>query len=250
MKRIGPWIFAAGLVVLGAGIASTRSPGWKNPDRDNQVIALDLQGVDSLDIGDREAQIVRISSVPPAIHIQWYGRGAAEDDADVVSVIRDGRTTRLLWNARERAYAGVTLELPSTLRSLSGEQLYIQAQVNVGPLRIEAVDVAWQGNAQGLDIHALARPEQLPRDCNPHPSVTFDTGRVQQLRISIERGEVNLRDLSQVGAIEVHAGPGVALRVGRIDDLSRIKLLPFDGEPTPEPSTPEMDCRRGIRALL
>jgi hypothetical protein len=249
MKRIGPWIFAAGLAVLGAGIVSTRSPGWKQPNRDSQTIALDLQGVDSLDIGDRETQMLRISNLPPAIRIQWYGRGAVVDDAELVSVIRDGRNARLMWRSREPTYGLVTLELPSTLRSLSGENLNIRAQVNVGPLRIDAVDIGWSGDAQGLDIHALGRPEQLRRDCNPHPSVTFDAGRVAQLRISIERGEVNLRDLSQVGAIEVHAGPGVALRVGRIDDLPRIKLLPFDGEPTPEPST-SVDCRKGIPALL
>ncbi len=33
--------------------------------------------------------------------------------------------------------------------------------------------------------------------------------------------------------VEVHAGPEVGLAVGRLDDLPRVELHPFDGQPTP-----------------
>jgi hypothetical protein len=237
MKRIGPWIFAAGLVVLGAGIVSTRSAGWKKPYPGPQVIALDLQGVDSFDVGtvvNLEDSGLTISELAPALSISGYGANMGEGDPAPVTVIRDGRNMRLEWRAGW--YGRVKLDLPPTLASLSGRHLDIKALASVGTLRIDAVDLRWQGDAQALDIRAQAAPAKSPQDCPALPNVIFEAGRVAQLRISIERGEVYLRDLSQVGRIEVHAAPEVSLRVGRIDDLPRIKLLPFDGEPTPPPA--------------
>lgn len=250
MKRIGPWIFAAGLVVMAAGIASTRSASWKRPHTGPQVIALDLQGVESFDVGtltNLDDEGLTISDLAPALHITRYGLNTGARQPVPVTVIREGQHMRLEWQAGW--FGRVKLDLPPTLASLSGRHLNIRAQASVGTLRIDATDLRWQGDAQALDIRGQSAPGQSSRDCPMHPSITFDSGRVAQLRVSIERGDVYLRDLSQVGRIEVHAGPEAGLRVGRIDDLPRIKLLPFDGEPTPLTPSAGADCANPVRLL-
>jgi hypothetical protein len=242
MRRIGPWVFAAGLVVLCAGIVSTRSASWKKPQRGTQTIALDFNGVDTLDVGTHPYNLLRISDLPPAMHFEWYGLADEQEGTEPITVIRDGSRMRLERRSRKTLYARVTLNLPPALGTLSGRQLNIRAPTAVGALRIEAFDINWKGNARSLDIRTRYWPVESQGSCTSLPKVSFAEGRVERLRISIERGDVYLGDLSQVGQIEVHASPTVGLKVGHIEDLRRIQLLPFDGETTPAPTTPDVPC--------
>jgi hypothetical protein len=249
MKRVGPWMFAAGLVVLCAGIASTRSPEWKKPNQSRQTIALDMDGVDTLDVGDYRYEQLVFSDLPPAMDVEWYGVVAAGNERAPITAARKRNSLRLEPRSPAPLNAQVRLQMPPTLAGISGRVLGIKARTAVGALRIETSDLDWEGDAEALDIHARDWPDQSPQVCTNVPEVAFEGGKVARLRISIERGAVYLGDLSQVGLVEVHAGPGVGLQVGRIDDLPRIKLLAFDGVATEAPPAATRACPNRRRRM-
>jgi hypothetical protein len=235
MRRIGPWVFASALTLLCAGIVSTRSENWKKPLRSDQHIALDLQGIDTIDIGSEPFGKLVIIDIPPGVFIARQGHAEPEDEREPVAVTRDGSRLRLAWKSPMVRTGATRLDITPGVTGLSGRELDIEAVASAGVLHIESADLDWVGDAQVLDIRARTWPVDPQAQCRNVPTLKFKSGKVGRLRLSIERGAVWLGDLSGVGQIELHAGPGVGLHLGRVEDLPRIKTHPFDAEPTPAP---------------
>lgn len=240
MTRIGPLVLSVGIGALCAGIISTRADIWKRPNPGELTMTLDMQGVQILEIGRRQLGELTIADRPALIHIHWWQRPDADYGTEPILRTRDGNRLRLDLPSEKLMPGKLTLEVPPGLELLSGRNLSVKADTNAGTLRIETFGLTWQGDAETLDIRARTWPsgECEARHERRTPAVSFVKGRAGRVRISIERGNVVLQDLSRVDRIELHAGPEVGLSIRHVEDLQRITLHPFDGEATlPPPDT-------------
>jgi hypothetical protein len=240
MRRIGPLVFSGGILLVCAGIASTSLESWKKPQRDESTIVLDtldMQGVEALEIGGQQHATVRITDRQPRVIIRWWDNSARAETAEPVVATRSGNRLQLQFTPKYLARGSMTVEIAPGLALISATRLSVKAESNAGALRVDASHLDWQGDADALDIRALAEPAPTDNTCATRPDVTFANGRVERLRISIEWGEVHLGDLSAVDHIELHAGPDVSLSVAHLHDLQRIEMHPFDREATAPPRT-------------
>jgi hypothetical protein len=242
MMRLGPWVFVAGIALLCAGMASTHSDAWKWPDSDVQLVPLDAQGVDAIDLGRLLVNEVVVARGQPQLRIQWY-QGARDGHQLPFTTARDGNALRLTVPPGKGVSGNVSLVVPTSVASLSGTRLSVKTTTDADKLFLDASNVIWAGNARELAIHARVWPGDNRRGCRAQPTVDFQYGVVERVRISIERGVITLGDISKAGHIEIHAGPDVGLQVRRIEDLRRIELLPFDGATTSPPDgAADADC--------
>ena len=232
MKRIGPWLFGSGIVVLCAGIVSTRSDAWIKPRVDAIDIPLDTEGVGSVVISPGDLGTVVITDRPPGIHIDPYEWTRTTEDMAHVTVDRNGDRLRIEHEPGKSVSGDVELAIPPGIATLSGSRLEVKAEVNAGNLKMAGTSLNWDGDAGTLDMQALPGTIDLRRGCQNGASVYFEDGSVQVLRISIESGQLVLGNLSRVDRIEIHAGAEVQLTVSRIEDLRRIEMRPFDGTTT------------------
>lgn len=229
MRRFGPLLFSAAIVVLCAGIVSTRSDAWKKPAAEALDIPLDVEGVTSLEIIPDDLGNVIIAQRSPGIRSKPPEWAREDEDSVGVTVTRAGDRLRLDHEPDERLWGEVEVTIPPGLSSLSGSRLVVEAEVNAGTLRMDGASLRWNGDADALDMDALPGAMDPNRNCQQVSRVNFVAGSVQVLRVSIERGELVLGDLSRVGRIEVHAGADVQLTVRHIDDVGRIEIHPFGG---------------------
>lgn len=251
MKRIGPWVLAGGLTLLCAGIVSTRSEHWKPPGRAEQFIALDMQGVNVLEVTDLQPGKLVIGAQHSQVRIKPWERAARDRASNRALVTRDNDRMQLDFSARGIPRGETTVEIAHGPGLIAGGRLQIETRTNAGTLEVETAELTWTGDADTLRVRALASLDGGARlSCDRLPRVAFLGGRIGHIRISIERGSVRLQNLSQVGRIELHAGPDVALSVGRLEDLRRIEMHPFDGKVTPPPGTSEACRNVGVEAYL
>ena len=243
MTRVGPWVLGTAVALLAAGVVSTGSGAWKEATEEHQVIDLDMQGIDSLDTGNRDLGRVEITRQPAQVRIKWF-KWAQSRDKGTVSASRTGSLLRLKGAERPVA-AEIVVAVPPGLSVISGRSLKITATDNAGTLALEPWNLEWEGDAEALDIRVQARARSIDgRRCANVPGVVFKGGQVGLVRISIEAGKVRLGDLTGVKRVELHAGPAVGVAVDRVGDLQRIEMHPFDREPTlpPEEITGGLAC--------
>ncbi len=238
MMRIGPWMLAAGLALLGAGIVSSASEAWKR-EKQERSVALDMTGVEALDVG--RTRIDRIVLAPRGdamLEYSMWDGSRPDDDKPVVGATRERDVLKIDGALDYGVALDVALTLPVTsVRRLSGRKLAVQAESNAHSLRLEGSDVSWKGDADVLDVRLVASWESgcMGKQSRNASGFVFEAGRVGVLRISSEGGTVKLGDLSRVDKIELHAGDDVRMDVRRVSDLRRIQFLPFDGVPAQPP---------------
>lgn len=234
MTHVGPWVLGAAIALLAAGVVSTGSGAWKDATEEHQVIELDMQGIDSLDTGNRELRRVEIARQPAQVRIKWF-KWAQSRDKGAVSASREGGLLRIT-GAERPVGAEIVVVVPPGLSVIAGRGLKITAMDNAGKLALEAWNLEWDGDAEALDIRVQARARSIDGGhCANVPAVVFQRGQVGLVRISIEAGRVRLGDLTGVKRVELHAGPTVGVAVDRVGDLQRIEMHPFDREPTLPP---------------
>jgi hypothetical protein len=241
VTRVGPWMVAAGLALLGAGILSTRANFWKSPAREDHTVALDMRGVDTLDIRHSQIRNLTIGNRPAQVRIKWWDWDQPEGGSMPVTVTRQDNQLRIDRGPGSKGSGEISVEVPPGVKSVSGRNLFVLAEANAGALHLDTFNLTWQGRAESLDIRAKVWPNI---DCaapaeRVTPKVTIENGQIGLVRVSIERGEVSLGDMSQVDRIELYVGPEVSLAVNKIDDLHRLEIHPFEGEATPRPKAPE-----------
>ncbi|MCR6664276.1 MAG: hypothetical protein NVV60_14275 [Luteimonas sp.] len=233
--RIGPWLLVAGLGLLCAGVVSSASQAWERKEKPDVQVALDMQGLEAIDVGDaRIEKIVLGNQGNPVLRIAPWKWQEQVIGADAVTSKRENDTLRIDVDRAEPGAREVVLRVPARAQRLSGKSLSLHAEAKVGTLRVEAVDMTWNGDVEALDVQLQPGRTQRcgERQIRPGSSAELEKGKVGRLRISIERGRVRLGSGLQFGEAEIHAGPEVRLDVGRIGDLARIRVLPFDGEPS------------------
>jgi hypothetical protein len=226
MRRYGAWTGAAALVLLGA--AALRSTAWNHIALPPQSIALDLRGIVAVDIGSSSVGSIAVLDGPASLE------GAGQRPPRIT---RSGDRLHVEVPADPVPAGSTSLHLTPTVKSITGRQLKVRSQAHPGMLRIESRDLDWDGNAEALYVRASEWPQEgcLGGGERIAPNVTIHGGNVGRMKISIERGSIDLQDLAQVEHLELDAGPDVKLTVARFDDLRRIELRGFDGEPTPPP---------------
>lgn len=233
MRRVGPWVLAAGMALLVAGIASTALDGGDagEPVRESRVA---LPAGAAVSIGRSRVDRVAIEAGGEAVlryRLMPLVEGERTDPR--VEWRQEDGTWLLDVEPGGMAY-GTRLRLPSGLSRLSGRALTIEAEVPVESLRVEGGQVAWSGDAGTLEMLAIPVRSRRCGEEGATSSLRFGGGRVGELRIASAQGEVSLGGLEGVGSVELRLAPGVALRVARVSDLERIAILPFEG-PVPAP---------------
>lgn len=235
MRRVGPWVLAAGMALLVAGIASTSLDAWdrEDPDRESRFA---LPGGGEVGIGETRLEQITLEAGDEAV-LSYRLMDLMVDE--------DRPEPRVEWRQEDGAWLldadlgyvayGTRLRLPARLSRLSGQALAIEAKVPVRDLRVEGGQVTWKGDAATLEVLAIPVRSRRCAGEAPTSSVRFGGGRVDELRIASAQGQVSLGDLDGVGSIELRLAPGVALRVARVSDLERIVILPFEG---PAPAAP------------
>ena len=234
MRRVGPWVLAAGMALLVAGIASTSLDAWdrEDPDREDRF-ALPEGGA----VGIGESRVDQIT-------LEAGDEAVLRYRPITLPVDEDRTEPRVEWRQEDGEWLldadlgyvlhGTRLQLPAHLSRLSGQVLAIEAKVPVADLQVEGGQVSWEGDAGTLGMLAIPVRSRGCAEEAPTSSVKFGGGRVDELRIASAQGQVGLGDLDGVGSIELRLAPGVALRVARVADLERIVILPFEG-PAPAP---------------
>lgn len=233
--RIGPWLLVAGLGLLCVGIVTSASQAWQRKEKPDVQVALDMHGLDAIDIGDtRIEKIVLGNQGNPMLRIAPWKWSEQVIGPDAVTSTRENDTLKIGIDRNEPGAREIVLRVPVRVQRLSGNNLSLEAEVKAGSLRIAAVDMTWAGDADALDVRLKPGRAQRcgGRPSKPGSSVELAKGKVGRLRISIERGRVTLGSRLQFDEALIHAGPEVRLDVGRIGDLARIRVLPFDGEPS------------------
>jgi hypothetical protein len=232
MRRVGPWVLAGGLALLCAGIASTGLETWP-ADQGERVEAIELSGVDAVDIGDSRVDEIVIGGRDDAEmrFTKWRNSRDAGERAPVTLTKSDG-VLRLDSQMGWQQSNNVSLWLPPRVSRLAGRRIKAESRVPMPVLRIDAARVEWvDGEVGELDVHMDAGRGRAcggSRASFPETQLEFVAGKVDRLRIWVERGGVTLRDLSNVGTVDVYAGPDVSLTVGKVGDLARIALHPYD----------------------
>lgn len=228
--RIGPWIFAAGLALLCAGVVSTRADAWDTrvPER---TVPLQLAGIRTIDIRDAAIREVAIAGKGhPRVH---YPGGndllrLQDKQASPPGCAASGETLRC--TSPTLFLPGTpTMHLPPGRYRLLARNTDIVAQSEVESFVLESDGrIGWKGPAQALQVQ-LIQPERQPgkAEWHPPPSFSFNGGRVGALRIRAEKGDISLGDLSQVGSIEIFAAPDVSLTVSHVADLARVRVMPL-----------------------
>ena len=231
--RIGPWILAAGLALLGAGIVSSGSGTWKS-DEKPQSTTLDLAGADAIDVGETRIDVIVLGNQGNAMLTYSHGEWAGGEVEPKVSWKHEGNVLKLEGKLEYGMVKDVSLRVPARIDRLAGRRLNVEAEAGVGSLRIESSNLTWKGAADALNVSIMPLRSSDCSDDMHVPAATFEfkEGAVASIRVSIERGSVELGDLSKVGQVELHAGDDVRLHVRRISELDKVRVMPFDGIPT------------------
>lgn len=232
--RIGPCILGAGLLLLAGGVVSTRADAW-----DTRVpavtIPLALGGIDTIDMRESGINNVVISSnAKPQVHYpggqmyRWRG-----DEMPVAPPACRATGSTLQCTSGERYLPGdPSLYLPPGRYRLLLRDVSVLAKSGVESIELEVNGlVRWTGPADALVIRlAMPRPGEGASTCEA-PQFAFEGGRVRSLRIQASVGELAFDHMSDVGSIEVRAAENVGLKVGKVADIARIKLLPLASTP-------------------
>ena len=229
--RIGPWLLGAGLLLLAAGVVSSRADAW-----DTRIpaltIPLPMDGIDTIDIRGSGIEKVVISSKGPAQARYPEGRRFAWQDADKPATPPACEATdgTLRCKAGTQFLPGTpTMQLPPGRYRLLAGDVAIQSQSDLESLAIEVSgQTSWTGPVAELEVSLPPQPKvgEGKSYCSP-PQFAFNGGRVDKLRVQAGAGSIDFNRLSDVGSIEVHAAPDVGLTVGKAADIARIKVLPL-----------------------
>lgn len=227
--RLGPAMLATGLLLVVAGIVSSAADLWR-VEREHRSLVIDVASATTLDIGGSRLDTIEIGEREAAL-LEFTDIEADKDIERVAWHTKDG----VVVLEAEMPYSGVwgpRMLIPLQFQTLKGVDLRITSTITAPALRIEASDLSWTGGASDLDIHALPIVKWSCSGLQELSSkVLFTGGKVGTLRISMEGGRLVLGDLSEVGDIELRVGNDVGIKLARVADLSRIRVLPFDGEP-------------------
>jgi hypothetical protein len=231
MMRIGPWVLGTGLLLLVAGVVSTRADAW-----DTRIpaltIPLAMSGIDTIDIRASGIDKLVISSrLPAQVHYPEGSRFAWQDEKEQAAPPAchvTGATLRC--KAGTQYLPGTpTMQLPPGRYRLLAGDVTILAQSDLESITLEVNgQVSWAGPVDALDVTLVPPPRTGKGDypCSP-PRFAFNGGRVRSLRIQAGAGSLNFDHLSEVGSIEVEAAQDVGLEVDKAADIARIKVLPL-----------------------
>ncbi len=228
--RLGPATFAAGLALVVVGIFTSAADLWE-PETAERTLAIDLQGVEALDLGASRVDAIVIADRIDGV-LTFTERGTVEGVENATWQVRDDVLV-LDASMSHGAVDTPTLTLPPTLRRLTGGSVYVSSTVTAPAMRIDARRASWKGDAESLDVQV--RPEARSLCDGRYELVSdfrFTSGAVGTLRITMEGGSIVLGDLSKVGEMELHVGDSVKIELERATDMARIRMLPFEGEPT------------------
>lgn len=224
MTRLGPWVLCAGLALLVAGVVSSRAKVWKeNAGIGERTQTVDVAGIDTLDLRGSKIRTLIINDgaatvrypadmkKPPA----WHREGHA-----------------LVFDANNEEAYGQSIELPSQVQHVLADGrvgLSVTAKMPAAAMRIEgSTNLDWSGDAGALELRELVQPTATSGFCGGGSGwISFNKGRVKNLRIVSVRDDVHLHDLSQVGDVEIQAGPKVGLHVDNIGDLGKLHVVPL-----------------------
>jgi hypothetical protein len=160
MKHLGPWVLGAGIALLGAGVISTGSNSWRQRQPPPaQVIELDMQGVESLDMGNLSQASVEIARQPARMVIEWWD--VSRDPKDTPTATRIGSQMRLVAPARNDGMGPTSVKIEPGLSLISGRMLNIHAFENAGTLALEPFNLNWEGDADALDIRVQAQVHSI-----------------------------------------------------------------------------------------
>lgn len=226
--RIGPWVFAAGLGLLCAGVVSSRADAWV-VHAAALTIPLALNGVDTIDIRDGAIDKVVISDKgPPQVHYPEVGESMrmSEDKALEPPACHVAGSTLHCVAGTPYMPGNPTMHLPPGRYRLLAGGAEIRSQVDLEAITLELDRgyVHWTGPVGDLTVKLSSRESTGDAaDCD-QPKFGFKGGRVGSLRILADTGGVSLEDLSRVANIEVQATGKVGLTVAKAIDVSRIHL--------------------------
>lgn len=231
MRRIGPWVLVGGFVLLAAGIVSTSSDVWTHGELEpiERTADIDAQGVEVVRTGDM--YVSKITVVDGPARLRYMERRPGSPATDVTWKLEGGVLS--FDQPGERLYTRrVELDVPSSLRSVSGKYLPMHSDAPLESLQIEGSNVVWSGNARSLDIRLQAG---VIADCGStnqsnETEFEFRSGVVERIRLSAEIGRLRFKDLSHVGEVELNVGAGVQLSLESAQDFAKFRLLPFDGD--------------------
>lgn len=227
--RAGPWVFAAGLALLCAGVVSTRADAW-DARLPALTIPLALNGIDVIDMRNSAIDKVVISS-GDAARVHYPGGPIYRRDEETPAASPACRTTgsTLRCTSGKRYLPGEpTLHLPPGRYRLLLRDASVLARSDIEFLALEASgQVYWKGPADALDVVLVRpRPAKGVGRCE-QSQFMFLGGRVHDLRIRARAGNLNFGDLSEVGSIEVQAAGHVGLTVDKANDIARLRVLPL-----------------------
>lgn len=230
MRIIGPSMLGTGLLLLAAGVVSTRADAW-NTRIPALTIPLAMNGIDTIDIRGSGIDKVVISEKGPAQVNYPEGRRFAwqeEKNRATPPACRIAGTT-LRCKAGTQFLPGTpTMQLPPGRYRLLADDAAILAQSELESIAIEVSgQVNWTGPVAELDVTLVPQPQAGNKDqsyCSP-PRFAFNGGRVAALRIQANAGNLDFERLSEVGSIELQTSPDVGLTVGKVADIARIKVL-------------------------
>ncbi|HSD16402.1 MAG TPA: hypothetical protein VLC71_03960 [Thermomonas sp.] len=233
--RIGPWVLGTGLLLLAAGVVTSRADAWDTLTP-ALTIPLAMRGIDTIDIRESGIEKVVVSSAVPAqVHYPGGRRFAWLDDekqATPPSCRTTGATLRC--EAGTRFVPGTpTMQLPPGRYRLLVDDVAILAQSDLESVAIDAHGrISWSGPVAELDVTLVPPPRTRKGGypCSP-PHFAFDGGRLRSLRIQAGAGSLDFDDVSEVGDIEVQAAADVRLQVAQAADIARIKVLPLAATP-------------------
>lgn len=253
--RIGPWMLGAGLLLLAAGVVSTRADAW-----DTRIpaltIPLSMDGIDTIDIRGSGIEKVVISGKGPAQVRYPEGRRFAWQDPEQHATPPACRATggTMSCKAGTQFLPGTpTMQLPPGRYRLLADDVAILAQSELESFAIEVSgQVNWTGPVAELAVSLLPPPLAGKGEpyCSP-PRFAFHGGRVGVLRIQANAGSLDLDRLSEVGSIELRATPEVGLTVSKAADIARIELLPLAAAPgahAPTGDDARGTCAAAVRA--
>ena len=187
--------------------------------------ALDMAGIDTLEIHTSGQSIVGINADQPAF--LFY-----EDSVEAkVSLRRSGRV--LVVNADIGEYAPLRISVPPSVHRFILTEGAINAHVPMQGVEVQARSVTWTGGVRRLVLHGSALPKPKAGECNCKSNAfSVDKGKVGELRAYSTNGRLTLEDPDEVGVVYAWLGAEGTVSVTNARGFDHIYLLK-DGAEAP-----------------
>ncbi len=197
--------------------------------------ALSLQGIDT----------VVLQGNPESVTFSTQAPGASYNPSELPQLLERRKGRVLVVYPQYGALGRYSIVLPRTIRRLDveGTHIVVESDVAMTQLEVRASDnLYWTGNIPRLDL--VNDSSRTPvEDCDYcGPSIMIYSGKISDLRVTTQRGDVTLQEPDDVAHTTLALGPDARYSLGMGRKQAKLRLLTWqpgtiDALPT-EPTSP------------